>query len=157
MPETGAPQLQGASSTRKKSNAAKTPLTAEDQMDIQKMFNAVSNLSLGSLIANLGASPEDKPVFLDSGGSVNRPHSYRGYYSDLALRPTEDAVTAGALLAECQAVLGTTLEGYKGGDFLMDEETPLWVSNYGTSSGLALTGVVDAGNKLILVTKQIVD
>ena len=134
-------------------------------MDIQKMLNVMSDsmrqtqkgyhMSLGDFIATLGAAPEAKPVFLEGGGSVNRPHSYRGYYSDLALQPTEDAVTAGALLAECQAVLGKDLAGYKGGDFMMDEETPMWVSHYGTSSGLALLGIIDAGDKLILTTKQI--
>lgn len=136
-------------------------------MDIQKLVNAMGetarrsrknyHLSLGDLIANLGASPEDKPVFLDAGGSVGRPHSYRGYYEDLALRPTENIIKAGGLLSECKAVLGRTLEGYKGGDFLMEEDTPMWVSDYGTASGLALIGVVDAGNKLILTTKQTKD
>ena len=67
-------------------------------MDIGNAFKALSDamqqtrrgyhLTLGFLIAALAASHEDKPVYLDRGRSVDHPHSYRGYYEDLALRPS---------------------------------------------------------------------
>lgn len=60
------------------------------------------------------------------------PHSYRGYYDELAFEPREN-VTIGAMLADARRALGATYQGYKGGDFTMYEWTPCWLSEYGTT------------------------
>jgi hypothetical protein len=39
--------------------------------------------------------------------------------------------TACALLSECRAAMGRVFCGYKGGDFLMGETTPIWLADYG--------------------------
>lgn len=69
------------------------------------------------------------------------PHSYRGYYSDLAFQPQSNAVvtaagafqhlTVEAVLILARGSLGHTFTGYKGGDFKMQLDTPLWVARYG--------------------------
>jgi hypothetical protein len=134
-------------------------------MDMQKLVDAMNaagrstrsdyHLTLGELIAALRDMPEDLRVDCGDvdGEHPGRATSYRGYYSDLAFMPTKDATTAGELLKICEATLGTTLEGYKGGDFLMDANTPLWISEYGSSSGRAVIGItVDGPAKLIIKT-----
>lgn len=63
-----------------------------------------------------------------------------------------------SLAKEC---MGKTFTGYKGGDFLMGKTTPIWVANYGDSSGYIqeTQGVVDIlniENKVVsIITKSI--
>lgn len=118
-------------------------------MDIQALVNAMSaqhqmersqsQMTLGELIATLAAMPADTPV------SLSDPHSYRGYYSDLAFEP--GASTAGAALEAARAALGATFEGYKGGDFVMGKSTPMWVASYGCC-GQKLMGISPDGSLL---------
>jgi hypothetical protein len=77
------------------------------------------------------------------------PHSYRGYYSDLAFSAGHKR-TAGAWLRELESCLGSTFTGYKGGDFTMREDTPLWAAFYGCC-GRAIIDLTPAG---ILITKE---
>ena len=119
-------------------------------LELQALVNGMSaqwqrqrsatQMTLGKLIAALEAIPADVDV-----AGLGRPHSYRGYYSDLAFEPTEGTVKAADLLAQCKAAMGKVFEGYKGGDFVMGEITPVWVADYG-SSGLRLMAVHPDGN-----------
>lgn len=105
-------------------------------MDIQAYVDGMSakwqrersetQMTLGKLISALEAIPADTAI-----AGMDSPHSYRGYYSDLAFEPVEGSVKASALLAQCQAAMGQVFEGYKGGDFVMGALTPVWVSEYG--------------------------
>lgn len=64
--------------------------------------------------------------------SLGNPHSYRGYYSDLSFEFQKGTQSCGDfLLMLKQNCLGATFTGYKGGDFYMDEDTPLWIAKYG--------------------------
>jgi len=87
---------------------------------------ATSQMTLGKLIAMLESMPADKEIF-----GLSNPHSYRGYYCDLAFERQAGEVKAGDLLTECRAAMGKVFEGYKGGDFIMGESTPVWVAQYG--------------------------
>jgi hypothetical protein len=87
---------------------------------------AETQMTLGKLIAALEAMPADTVI-----PSLCSPHSYRGYYSDLAFERGELECTAGKLLERCRNVMGRELTGYKGGEFLMGENTPVWVAHYG--------------------------
>lgn len=132
-------------------------------MDLQKIFDAMGSmerasrsnyhLCLGQLIEELSAIPGDAPVRLDylPEQGPGEPGSYRGYYSDLAFEfgpPT----TVSAWLSDSRKTLGKTLEGYKGGDFLMGADTPLWVSNYGDNSGRAIMGLVVVDGEVVVQT-----
>lgn len=83
-------------------------------------------MTLGDLIKALEkADPERVVPFGFSG-----PHSYRGIYADLAFEPAFD-VTIAHMLQAARSALGKTFTGYKGGEFLMDEDTDCWIAEYG--------------------------
>ena len=68
-----------------------------------------------------------------------KPHSYRGYYDELAFEPVPDT-TVGAMLTDAKEAFGRTYSGYKGGDYTMDGFTPVWLARYGdTGEGLGCT------------------
>lgn len=85
-----------------------------------------SQLTLGALISALEAMPPETRV-----SNICGPHSYRGYYSDLAFEQKSGTRPASELLAECRAAMGKTFEGYKSGDYMMGDSTPLWIAHYG--------------------------
>ena len=87
---------------------------------------AQTQMTLGKLIAALEGMPEGSMV-----SNLVEPHSYRGYYNDLAFELGSGTRLASDLLADCKNAMGKVFEGYKGGDFVMGELTPMWVANYG--------------------------
>ena len=115
-------------------------------------------MTLGSLIDQLKARPQDQPVVFEFGRmqptSIN---SYRGYYDQLALgfeMPSWDAkdATVATLLGLCQDVDGKVLEGYKGGDYLMGRDTEVWVANWGETCSTWLVGVTGDDYETRLIT-----
>lgn len=131
--------------------------------DIEAIFNAIMqsadaerskyHLTLGGAISALAGINPDLPVSFSSGGAPGRPHSYRGYYSDLSFSPDENS-TVGDFLTSCRASLGQTFQGYKGGDFIMKDDTPLWTASSG-NTGLAIIGVSVTADGVSLITKQV--
>lgn len=93
-----------------------------------------TQLTLGKAIETLKAMDNDTKIV-----GLGELMSYRGYYCDLAFEPGKD-MTAGELLEECQNAMGRVFQGYKGGDYLMGETTPLWVAEYG-DCGLKLMAI----------------
>lgn len=85
------------------------------------------NISLGALIEWLKDLPQDMVVR----DGFHNPHSYRGYYEDLAFEPKEN-VTVAEMLASAESALGETFKGYKGGDFKMTASTDCWLAEYGS-------------------------
>lgn len=137
-------------------------------MDIQKLIDTISfvsneerskyHLTLGQLIVNLKNANPHSFVEFDNEEIFppNSLESYRGYYSDLAFSCVQyEHITVEELISLCENALNETFEGYKGGDFLMTEKTPLWVSQYGCVSSIAVMGSVENGDKFILLTKKI--
>jgi hypothetical protein len=66
------------------------------------------------------------------------PHSYRGYYEQLAFEPTGKPSTAGELLAVAKSAHNQSFWGWKGGEFVMDDYTQCWLAEKG-STGEPLT------------------
>lgn len=58
------------------------------------------------------------------------PHSYRGYYDQLAFEPAHN-VPVSEMLADAKRSLGATFTGYKGGEYEIREYTECWLANYG--------------------------
>ena len=85
---------------------------------------------LGELIEWLGQQDGTKVVPYGFG----KPRSYRGYYEDVAFEPAQN-VTFAFMLENAKAALGSTFQGYKGGDYTMHEYTNCWIAEYGTSEG----------------------
>lgn len=132
-------------------------------IDLQKAYHLASqmatdtrskyHLTLGRLIRRLEKMPRSQTILTcNNGFGIEGLCSYRGYYSDLALCPTAGAVlSAGQLLGACNEVLDTELTGYKGGEFLMTKDTPLWVAEYGRL-GVAVTDITPDG---LLITRNL--
>ena len=105
-------------------------------MNIQALFDGMSanwqreraetQMTLGKLIAALEAMPNGAYV-----ANLNNPHSYRGYYSDLAFEKSDGTRPAADLLVECKKAMGQVFCGYKGGDYVMGSLTPVWLASYG--------------------------
>lgn len=62
----------------------------------------------------------------------HQPHSYRGYYSELAFEPAEN-VTIQSMLDCAKEALGSTYTGWKGGDYVMNEYSDVYLANIGST------------------------
>ena len=85
---------------------------------------------LKELIEWLESQPADAVVRF----GFSEPHSYRGYYDELAFDPAKD-VTIGSMLAYAKSAVNQTFGGWKGGEYTMSEYTDCWISYYGHASG----------------------
>jgi len=83
-------------------------------------------MKLGELITRL--TQEDPAKVVARG--FDSPHSYRGYYDELAFEPAE-SITVGAMLKAAMSAAGATFQGYKGGDFRMNAKTRVWLAEWG--------------------------
>lgn len=101
----------------------------------ERMKRANSQMTLGKLISLLNSLDEDLEV-----EGLICPHSYRGYYTDLAFSTTDVTFLASHILATVKECLGKTFEGYKGGEFAMEKTTPIWIATRG-STGVKLMGL----------------
>lgn len=107
-----------------------------------------TQMTLGQLIAKLESLPQDALIW-----GFGEPISYRGYYCDLAFTPSHKSCLVSELLATTKGCMGKIFEGYKGGDYMMGENTPLWMSNYGTASQKKLMDLRDDGYAFVPVTE----
>ena len=86
---------------------------------------SATQMTLGKLIERLESMPPQTMI-----DGIYDPHSYRGYYCDLAFeirgkKPVAD------VLAICRSAMGEVFQGYKGGDYQMGKATPVWIASYG--------------------------
>lgn len=113
-------------------------------------------MTLGKLLEALrSVPPETLVVFGDSMSPDPLIASYRGYYQDGAIDGIDTPVTAGELVASYSGQLGTTMEGYKGGDYPIDESVVLWRSPYGEASDLAIMNTFVGDGVMVIVTKDV--
>ena len=123
---------------------AETPINLQallDGMSAQwQRKRAETQMTLGKIIATLEALPGDRLI-----DGICSPHSYRGYYIDLAFEPSAAKITAADALRMCRSVMGQVLEGYKGGDFVMGALTPVWLAKYGRT-GKKIIGITQDGS-----------
>lgn len=153
-------------------------------MDLQTMLdNAVAvqrsnrmktsvQLTLGELILKLEiVKNKNLPVIYDVKKYFPTDiDSWRGSYCELALDYTDNEETAMLLVKDLirklKKTVGKTFTGYKGGDFIMGRQTPVWVANYSTSNGFrrskksgndttAIVDVLEKKDKVVIKTKQI--
>lgn len=137
-------------------------------MGMQGLIDAMNNASkqtrsdyhitIGELIEALEqADSKSLPVLTSHAPdkSVECPHSYRGYYSDLALEPSSTIANVETVLNFMKDVEDTYETGYKGGDYLMDRDVPVWISNQGDCDSYAVIDVMHNDTNVTLVTKYI--
>lgn len=103
-----------------------------------KAERAKTQMTLGGLIDRLEAM--DQAIEMEGIGDA---HSYRGYYSDLAFERCEKRKVAD-VLKDAKECVGETFEGYRGGDYEMGRNTPVWIANYG-DCGTRIMAINDDG------------
>ena len=89
------------------------------------------------------------------------PHSYRGYYEDLAFDLNEldengnknEIVTVKEFIDVVEDCFDKHFEGWKGGEYLMKHDTPIWNAHYG-SSGEMIVDLIDIDGVIKVVTKE---
>lgn len=64
------------------------------------------------------------------------PDSYRGIYCEVAFEPAE-YLTTWQINEQVVSAIGSTYMGYKGGEFYMDVDAPVWIAPY-SHTGTAL-------------------
>lgn len=110
-----------------------------------KRERSETQMTLGKMIDVLKTMPKDTQV-----ANLISPHSYRGYYEDIAFEKRQGTRSAGELLSDCEKSVGRVFVGYKGGDYRMEETTPAWVAEYGCCG----EKILSIGQDGYLETKQ---
>lgn len=100
--------------------------------------------------------PFDQPLVFTDGKEAD---SYRGYYKDLAIEYSQGISLLGLqdnirTFQYLRNKLGKTMEGYKGGEFPINEDTFLWVSSWGVCSNIYVTDLLYVNNIYVLLTNQ---
>ena len=131
-------------------------------------FLCSNQLSLGKLIKKIRSIAKEQEERLKEGLSEavvihsfcglfpTEIDSWRGSYDELALNFTsfkndKEPMTVSVFLKMLEETVGKTFIGYKGGEFKMDEGTPVWIDNYGESSHTQVVGVLDDGYWIVLI------
>lgn len=112
--------------------------------------------TLDNLITTLQQMPRGADLVVDCyDGPPGDLASYRGYYDQLAIEPGGDPMTVGEFLLEAVATVGATFTGYKGGDYVMEGHTKVWVSPYGEAREYAFVGVLYdvVSNRVRIITQ----
>lgn len=122
-------------------------------------------LTLGALIDALARQDQDAPVRWDRerkneyGSAGMYPgyfHSWRGDYSELTLDKRTEAPSVRTLLDRARHADGGTFEGWKGGDYRMDRDTPVWAENEGDCYDIGIVGVgTSRDGYVVLRTKKV--
>lgn len=124
-----------------------------DQITLETtMFGTTSLGCLRSILKRMEL--DDQVVFDFCCTSPHSIHSYRGWYDHLALGWSYDKIMRiGDFSEMLSGAVGKTFGGWKGGDYRMDDETPIWVDNAGDASGTAIVGAEIWGGRLIIRTE----
>lgn len=134
----------------------------------QESFRDSIQITLGDLIKEIKEcgtmnDDEDKTVDFDFGTALPTTlDSWRGSYAELALGyklsgyDNDDdhftEITAKDLLENLKSAIDKTFGGWKGGEYRMEESTPVWVANPGSSGNTGIIGVIDKGYKIVILT-----
>lgn len=134
----------------------------------QQRFDSSDQLTLGQLIDKIrliiyndlanNSSKHEAIVKYNFGGMFpNNIDSWRGSYDELALNfvdfyESEDRLTAAKFIELLEASVGKTFGGYKGGEFVMSRDTPIWMANHGHDGNTAVIDVLYRSPYIIFVT-----
>lgn len=121
-------------------------------------MTAFGTMSLGELIDKLKAAEPGSTAWYDFGHlRPSKIRSYRGYYDHLALGwdNKSDAPKVEDLIRDLEAADGGTYSGWKGGDYTMDLDTPIWADNAGDASSTAIVDVKVDAVSVKIVTKRV--
>lgn len=137
-------------------------------MSHDQLPNQREQLTLGQLISELKRVKEQQTdthgdqatVFYDFNRfTPTTGDSYRGYYEQFALGVSETHAFPGANLDELilhleKECLGQVFHGWKGGEYVMKTDTPVWIANRGETTDVVPVGVRDLGYQIIIDTQH---
>jgi hypothetical protein len=124
----------------------------------EKTLANSDQLTLGEMISKLDAIEqrnEEPEVVYDFGYLFpTEIDSWRGSYDELALnyKSEGEKMKLSEFLSMLKNAVGKEYTGYKGGEFIMTENTPVWVSNYGEACDTAVIDIVDDEWRVIIIT-----
>lgn len=107
-------------------------------------------MRLGELIDRLAEAPrQNAPVRLkriheDGHETYSNPgclDSWRGAYENTTLDAHGGQEVVGAYVEYLRARVGQTMIGYKGGEYVIDEQKPVFADTYGNSDGWMVVAV----------------
>lgn len=80
--------------------------------------------------------------------------SWRGSYDELSLSFSSGfgEMKLSAFIELLTSAVGKEFTGWKGGEYIMNRHTPVWVANPGNSGNTAVVEVVDQGYVVTLMT-----
>lgn len=115
-----------------------------------------TQLTLGMLINKLEEVDSEKPIYFDFVYfAPNGVHSYRGYYEELAIGYSkEKEVIVKDFLDLLKSSVGKYFTGWKGGEYNMGKDTPVWVSEHRESASTAVVDI-EEGDFVYIITEII--
>jgi hypothetical protein len=88
------------------------------------------------------------------------PHSYHGYPADLAFVPSTTPITVAEFLKVCNTAIQASFVGpdhatdyYR--DYIMQANTPVWISELNKASKTGITDVVPTDDHITLITETV--
>lgn len=128
--------------------ARRKTFEAGDQMTLGQMIDALEEIAL--------TEPPSTCVHFDFEYLIPAGiDSWRGSYDELALSFSDGdgaEMHLDVFLGILHGAVGATFQGYKGGDFTMSRDTPVWVANPGNSGDTAVIGITNLGWKIRIDT-----
>jgi len=125
-------------------------------------LQCLQQLSLGEIIEGIekaGLFKEDgdpKSIRFDFGNLCPTDiGSWRGDYSQLAIGYKEydhKDPFASEFLKELKTAVDSYFTGWKGGEYKAYVTTPVWVANAANTGTTAISGVLDNGYEIVLIT-----
>lgn len=106
------------------------------------MTKVLNQFTVGELIQGLEKFDQNELLAFCPGLYPEGFWSYRGYYEDLAIGVTTYPVKLGDWLESLKNQIGKVHCGWKGGEYVVDEETALWFAVDKSMTGPAITGVI---------------
>lgn len=118
-------------------------------------------ITLGGLIDLLTNRDNSERIQFDfCGYGPASIHSYRGYYDHLAIGRREltwndgEDMIVGEFIALLRGAIGKKFTGWKGGEYTMRLDTPVWIDEPDSSSGTGIVGVTAGSISYFLTTRH---
>lgn len=133
------------------------------QMNEMQKIESGKEYNLGELIKDL-EKYKDSTILVefDNGKIPTQFSSWRGSYCELALEYKDEGICfADSLYINAFNANGSIFEGYKGGNFEMDLNTPIHQANYGDVgvkinneyNEYKIVGIKEENGKVIIITR----
>ena len=121
-----------------------TKMMRDAEEEGRRKAGGLINLRLGELIEKLTNYPLNARCKFDDDRNPGEFGSWRGVYAELYIDRANDnpEVTVDDVLTNAYAANGGVFQGYKGGDFVMSEDTRLWADTYGDYNSIAIHNVM---------------